>query len=40
MTRRGGFKFTDPDYLAACAALGLDPGADPPFGGRVPSLAR
>jgi hypothetical protein len=38
-TRRGGLEFTDPDYLAACAALGLDPDPDPLFGGRPPSLA-
>jgi hypothetical protein len=35
----GGFKFTDPDYLAVCAALCLNPDPDPLFGGRPPSLA-
>ena len=31
--RRGGLEFTDPDYLAACAALGLNPDPDTRFGG-------
>jgi hypothetical protein len=36
--RPGGLKFTDPDYLAVCAALGLDPDPDPLFGGCSPGL--
>jgi hypothetical protein len=38
-TQRGGFNFRNPDYLAACAALGLNPDPDPLFEGRPPALA-